>query len=399
MKESPDMKSLLRNAAGHRRGITAMVFGLILPLLIGLVALSVDLSVVAVSQGQLQCAGDAAALAGAMKLADDYRLTGTSNLTTEVTAANTAATNFAEANLVLGSAPVIVANANNSTSGDIVVGYLDPSNINATLDTSAASESKWNAVQVATSRSSSHGGIVPGYFSKLMGFQGSTVTTTSTAIAQNYTISGVKNVDTAVNAHLVPIVLDLTTYNAMMAGQTQDQYTWNPATQTVTNGPDGVTESVLYPVGSGSPGNWGTIEVGVSNNGTSLIGNQIEYGITPAQLATYPNSTVSLDYTQTPPQITFQGNPGISAGLQPYLDAIIGKPVTIPIYDQNGGNGTNAWYRVIAFQGVRILSVNFQGNPKYVVVQPALVNDPTAIPGSAQSSWTKGGVIVLHLAR
>ena len=135
------------------------------------------------------------------------------------------------------------------------------------------------------------------------------------------------------------------------------------------------------------------------NNGTSLIGSQIEYGITPAQLATFPNSTISLDYTQTPPQITFSGNPGISAGIKSYLDAIIGKPVMIPIYDINGGNGNNAWYRVIAFQGVRILSVNFQGNPKYVIVQPALVNDPTGIPGTAQSSWTSGGLIVLHLAR
>jgi hypothetical protein len=254
-------------------------------------------------------------------------------------------------------------------------------------------------VQVTTARSSSHGGLVPGYFSRLMGFQGSTVTVSSTAIAQNYTISGVKSVDTGANAHLLPIVLDLTTYNAMIAGQTQDQYTWDSTNQAVTSGPDGVTESVLYPVGSGSPGNWGTIKVGVSNNSTSVLGNQIEYGITPAQLANYPNSTISLDYTQTPPQITFQGNPGISAGLKSYLDAIVGQPVMIPIYDLNGGNGSNAWYRVVQFAAVRIMAVDFQGNPKYVIIQPALCYDPTAIPGKAQSSWTKGGVVVLYLAR
>ncbi len=206
-----------------------------LPLFIALVALSVDLSVVAVAEGQLRCAADAAALAGAMKLADDYRLQGITNLTTEISAANTSATQFATANLVLGSAPVIVANPSNSTSGDIVVGYLDPSNINATLNTSIATESTWNAVQVTTSRSSNHGGIVPGFFSKLMGFQGSTVSVSSTAIAQNYTITGVQGDDTGSNANLLPIVLDQTTYNAMMAGTTQDQYTWNPATQTVTS--------------------------------------------------------------------------------------------------------------------------------------------------------------------
>jgi hypothetical protein len=73
--------------------------------------------------------------------------------------------------------------------------------------------------------------------------------------------------------------------------------------------------------------------------------------------------------------------------------------VIIPIYDINGGNGANAWYRVINFACVRILAVSFQGNPKYVIVQPANIYDPTAIPGTAQSSWSMGGVIEIYLAR
>jgi hypothetical protein len=108
---------------------------------------------------------------------------------------------------------------------------------------------------------------------------------------------------------------------------------------------------------------------------------------------------IALDNTLTPPSITFSGNPGISAGIKSALDAIIGQPVTIPIYDTNGGNGNNAWYRVIQFAPARILSVNFQGNPKYVIIQPALVTDPTAIPGSPQTSWTSGGLVVLHLTK
>ena len=149
---------------------------------------------------------------------------------------------------------------------------------------------------------------------------------------------------------------------------------------------------------SGSPGNWGTINVGVSNNSTSVLGDQIRYGITPAQLATFSNSTIQLDPSQNPPSITFSGDPGISAGIKDDLTAIIGQPRFVPIYDQNGGNGNNAWYRVIAFQPARILSVNFQGNPKYVIIQPCLMNDPTAIRGTAQS-WTAGGQIDVYLSR
>src|SRR5262249_53388623 len=146
-----------------------------------------------------------------------------------------------------------------------------------------------------------------------------------------------------------------------------DQYAYNPATNTVTPGTDGVYESVLYPVSSGNPGNWGTIKVGVDNNSTSTLGAQIRYGITPAQLATFPNGQIQLDPSTTPPSIIFNGNPGISAGIKDDLESIIGKPVSIPIYDQSDDNGNNAWYRVINFAALRILSVNFQGNPKYVI--------------------------------
>ena len=38
-------------------------------------------------------------------------------------------------------------------------------------------------------------------------------------------------------------------------------------------------------------------------------------------------------------------------------------------------------------------------NPKYVVVQPALITDPTAIVGTSQASWRSGGLVVLNLSR
>jgi Flp pilus assembly protein TadG len=389
---------LYRFARRHPRGSAAVMFGLMIPMLMGFVALALDTAVLALARAQMSTAADSAALAGAQQLADDARLTGTSNIATEIANANTKAQSFGEANLVLNQAPLVNLDPNNNGSGDIVVGYLDPNNPSSTLDTNAADSAKFNAVQVTIKRSSDHVAPIPTFFGQVMGFQGTAVTIKSTAMAQNYTIKGFKSKNN-LNAQLLPIVLDQTTYNNMIQGLTQDNYTWNESTQTVSSGPDGVTESVLYPVGSGSPGNWGTIKVGVSNNSTSVLSAQIQYGITPAQLATFPNSTIQLDYTQTPPQIIFSGNPGISAGIKSAIDAIIGKPVTIPIYDTNGGNGNNAWYRVVQFACVRILAENFQGNPKYVIVQPALVRDPTATAGSAQSSWSSGGLVELHIAR
>jgi Flp pilus assembly protein TadG len=391
------MRSVVSRVLEHPRGGVAPMFAVLLPLLVGFVALAVDVATIAVARSQLSTAADAAALAGAVQLATENRVQGGTNLTAEISASNNQAIALGSANYVLGNAPVLNGNTPNITGGQIMVGYLDPNNPQSTLDTSSGSTALFNSVQVTMIRDPSHTGLVPSFFGKIMGFGGASVSVSSTAMAQPYSISGFQAVG-QLNASLLPIVLDKPTWQAMMAGRTQDQYTYNASSNTVTAGADGITESVLYPVGSGSPGNWGTIKVGVSDNSTSTLSAQIQYGITATQLATFPNSTIQLDTTQIPPSMNFGGNPGISAGLMSALQAIIGKPVAIPIYDLNGSIGSNAWYRVIAFQACRILSVNFQGDPKYVIIQPALLTDQTAIAGSA-TSWTSGGVTVVQLVR
>jgi Flp pilus assembly protein TadG len=386
-------------AVRRRRGIAAVMFGVLLPVFLGLTTLAVDVAVLALARGQLRTGADAAALAGAMKLADENRTRGATDLTTEITAANAQAAALGQDNLVLNVAPVVIQDTENEGTGDIRVGYLDPDDVSASLDTDTSMATRFNAVEVTMRRNATHVAPVPTFFGHLMGFNGTDVTVQSTAIAANYSISGFKLTDSSLNLNLLPIVLDEYTYEQMMAGLSTDQYSYDEATNTVSSGPDGITESLLYPVKNGSPGNWGTIKVGVSNNSTSTLGAQIRYGITPSQLATFPNSTIQLDSSLSPPSITFSGNPGISAGIKDDLTSIIGKPVIIPIYSDNGGNGNNAWYKVVKFQGVRILAVNFKGNPKYVIIQPCLVNEPSAIAGTRQTNWSDGGLIQVYLAR
>jgi len=196
-------------------------------------------------------------------------------------------------------------------------------------------------------------------------------------------------------------------YDAMMGGATtlHDDYKFTPgsysypldkgASNGITSGSDGITESVIYPFKNGSEGNWGTINFGVSNNGTKTLSDQIDQGVTTAQMKSEfpPNGKVDLPHK-------FDGNPGISAAIKDDLTSIIGKPVSVPIYDSSGGNGNNTWYNVVAYASVRIVAVSLTGNPKYVIVQPASLNDPTAIPDtSGQNSWSQGGIPVVHLSR
>jgi hypothetical protein len=387
---------------------------LMVPVTFGGMAISIDVGVQTVARAQLMTAADAAALAGATQLANDLRISPIyTGMPGDVANAQSQATLFAQSNMVLGATPVVLSNSGNSSTGDIVVGYTDPT-VSGSPFTTAVPSTMYNTVKATVFRDVNHGSPIPGFFGAVLGHKNTSSSFTSYARMESYNgvISGFQPIPGVAfasqpNSNLLPIVLYVDAYNAMIAGATTDKYTYDPATNTVSSGPDGIFESPLYPIRSGDPGNWGTIKVGVSNNSTSTLVSQILYGITPTQLATFPNSTIQLDYTQTPPQITFSGNPGISAGIKDALTSIIGKPVTIPIYDQTDGNGNNAWYRVIKFAPVRILAVNFQGNPKDVTIQPAFVNDPTAIPPPAsyppplppQGGMSNGGLLRIHLIR
>ena len=288
------------------------MFGLMLPLFIAFTAIAVDIAVIAVVRSQLSTAADSAALAGAQQLAAERVLGATTLTSGNITTINNQALKFAQSNTVLGATPVLSTNLS-----EIVVGYLDLTNPSSTLNSSSSLTTSFNSVQVTLSRDSTHGGPIPAFFSRIWGYPGTPVSVTSTASAQAYSVAGFQ-ASGSNSASLLPIVLDMTTWLNMMpptfafhyegntemgtAGPTTatDQYTYNASNNTVTAGADGIYESLLYPVSSGSPGNWGTIHVGVSNNGTSTLSAQIQYGITPAQLATFPNSTIQLDSTLNP---------------------------------------------------------------------------------------------------
>lgn len=385
-----------------RRGATMVLTALMTTMLIGFVALAVDTSVLAVARNQLGIASDAAALAGASALADERRLNPNANLDLIFNAARVRAREFAEQNQVLGTMPTVFENSSNDPSGDIVLGRIaNPANPASPFQTDASLQSNYNSVQVRVARSAERGGIVPTFFAKVMGIHGSSVQVTGTASALNYSVAGYTS-EPNKNADLLPFALDRTTYEEMIdpSIQTSDNYTINLSTRAVSNGPDGIKESVLFPTWKG-PGNWGTVNIGVSNNSTNTLRDQILDGVTPQQLKTYAGGELTLNLTDAfgKKYVMLDGNPGISAGMKSALEEIIGQPRTLPIYEWASGNGNNMEYKIVDFAPVRVMAINFQGNPKYVIVQPAITRDPTAIPGELQTNWTAGGLIRLNLTR
>jgi hypothetical protein len=369
------------------RGVSMILFVALLPVVAGMMSVGVDFAVVATAEAQLGAAADAGALAGANTLANEATLSTTFNgwggLMSQ--AANSAQT-YAQDNNILNQQPVFLPNSANSPGGDIVVGYVNPAT--NTWYPPPGFMGQYNSVMVNVSRNAQHGGVVPGFFSRILGFHGSSITAQSIGTVVNDQVLGFSPSATQ-NASLLPIVLDTNTYQLMIENETTDQYTYNVSQGTVTSGPDGVYESVLYPVSNNDPGNWGTIKVNTSNNSTATLVNQIENGI---------NLSSSIQLDSTTGTYTFSGNPGISAGIKGALESIIGQPRVIPIYTSTSGNGNNATYTVNQFAVVRIVAVNFQGNPKYVIVQPALTRDPNIIRGGPQTTWSAGGYVHVYLS-
>src|SRR5262249_46488336 len=139
------------------------------------------------------------------------------------------------------------------------------------------------------------------------------------------------------NLGMLPFALDIDTWNAVLAQSTSDDWTWDPATKTIKPGADGVHECNLFPQGTGSPGNRGTVDLASPNNSTADIVRQITDGITPNDLS-YLGGTLQLN---SDGELPLNGDTGISAATKDALASITGEPKMLPIFSQVAGPGNN----------------------------------------------------------
>ena len=172
-----------------------------------------------------------------------------------------------------------------------------------------------------------------------------------------------------------------------MAGNTADTWSWNADAKTVSAGSDGVREANLYPQGTGSPGNRGTVDVGNPNNSTKDLSRQITDGISAQDFSYLPDGKLEFGVNGT---ISLNGDTGMSAGFKDELASIVGQTRIIPIFNAVSGNGNNAQYTIVQLAGVRVMAVSMTGDPseRYVMVQPANVTVQNGIPGSDASQYS-----------
>jgi Flp pilus assembly protein TadG len=378
------MKRRKSHSHNNRRGAVAVLACFLMIALVAMLAFAVDLGYLANSQTELQRSADAAALAACYELVYQGTPGTPVNLSTNVQNVPTVAGQYAGLNHVCGSAPGLAG-------GDVVVGYMaNPTQSNGTIDP-AANQNTFNAVQVTVRRSSSENGKVPTFFGRVLGVQGESTSATATAALIN-NFGGFQAPSTnggTGNLMILPYALDQVTWNALQTGNTSvttDVWNYNASGQ-VVSGSDGILEVNLFPQGTGSPGNRGTVYIG-NAQGTSDLVQQILYGISPSDLAVY-GGQLKFDSSGN---LYLSAKPGISAGTKSALASIIVQTRMIPIFTSVTGNGANANYDIVAFVGVRVMDVNLTGSmsSKHLTVQPALVHTRGGIPSTSSTQQSYG---------
>lgn len=335
-----------------------------------LMALAIDIGYLNMVDSELQRTADATAIAGAWTLYEQKELLqASSDVTTGLVRATAA--EYAGKNIAGGVAPALAGQ-------DVQVGFLaNSAAAQAPLDT--ADPTVFNAVRVRVRRATDVNGEVPLFFARVLGFDRQGLGDGATAMYLN-NFRGFRTPNETTKLAILPFALDRQTWDGMMAGGGTDSWKWDQSTKTITSGSDGVREVNLYPQGTGSPGNRGTVDIGASNNSTADLAQQILEGISAADLEDL-GKPLELDANG---QLGLNGDTGLSAGVKDELDHIKGQPRIIPIFDQVVKPGNNAEYRIVQFAGVRIMDVKLTGSmsSKRVIVQPAHVQVRGGIPGT-----------------
>jgi len=329
--------------------------------LLGFAALSVDLGYVYMVRTQLQASADAAALAGASAYFTDAAI---KNDWCQVTSTASQRASYIAYQNVTENVPTILS------YGDIMLGRHDFNNPSAPLTYTG----KWNGVNVTARRTvGSANGPLNLFFANIFGIsQTGLIATARAAVDDRF--AGYRLQEDGV---MIPFTIYRNTYYTMLATGL-DQYA-NDA-NTVYKWPDGIREIKLYPwvddkdIGGDAPGNFGTLNIGVGDQGTTMLEQQILNGVTAEQLRNEFGTTTLLFHGEDGQPITYvaTGNPGLSTGLRDAVQARIGDVVGFFIHDSVADGGSNCQYVISDIRFGRVMDIILTGNLHYrsIVIQP-----------------------------
>jgi hypothetical protein len=361
-----------------RRGNVIPITAVLALFLVGMVAFAIDTGYIAGSRTQLQAATDAGALAGCEKLG------AWSGGAIPETSAKAECKKFALANQNL-----------TIRDEDVKVERYNPAAPKGTRLSSLWSiTSPPNCCEITMRRDALANGQLPLFFAPVLGQSKADVRAKSWA----YMMPAAAIMP---GAPVIPYAVQIDYYFAACAQTrigvdgkvigTQDQWTVKADGSTVA-GADGVKEVMLFSDTNNKPGNFGSIDLGSTSNGTTELERQILYGPT---LADFQDpafaSKVAPDGALYVPFYA-GGDSGLSTTVKDSFQKIAGQSRIIPLYDVVISPGNTATYHIVNYAVVTIVQVDFTGNPKKLWVQPALLMTNKAVAATDLNVVTTWGI-------
>ena len=379
-----------------RRGATAVFFAACLVLCVICMAFAIDTGILCLVRTQAQACADATALAATREMVCEERLEG--DMEPIYYATHDKAIEYAGLHRVNGSLFRLNANHANDPEGEVIIGRLN-NLADRSESLSFGGTDPYNAVRVRVRCASDLDNPVVLFFAGILGINTAGVAAEATAVFDDSDTVGFRITEKTGNSSLMPFAVSIEGWNDLLAGNGQDEWAVDADTQTVSSGSDGKRELKIFPekqVGDGIvPGNFGTVDFGEGGNSAEDLARQIREGPSATDLEYY-GGELSLDPDSG--TLSLGGDTGITAAMEDAVYDIIGQPRTILLYSNVSGQGNQAAFTIVGFAGVRIVDANLKVQDKYILVQPAIVSDSTAISGdNTGTSYFVGPPV--HLVR
>ncbi len=368
-----------RNRCNRRRAIVAVQVGIVLIVLLGFAALTVDVGTLYNTRNDLQRTADAAALAGASMYTTDEMMrirqgsAGTDSLSTLLGQVGSRVHEYAGMNPTFGTSAVTrVAN------GDIATGWLDLHSATATILPPVAPDD-YNAVHVMVRRDGgeeSGNEAVEFFFAPIFGPLVGESSASAVAVFDDR-VSGVNSDGEGEGILPFTIHRDAFEQELNFGG---DNYAYIEESNSVAASPDGIREVRIYPYplsGSGyeeGDGNFGVLNIGTGNQGVDAEIVQIVNGVSSEDFEMEIGTSDLTFYDDAGANITYDitGSPGLEVSLKTTLGDKIGDVVGFFLHEHVVLSGSNAIYTITSIRYGRIMDVRLTGAPNQrgVFIQP-----------------------------
>ncbi len=383
----------------RQRNAVVMVFTLVLMVvLLGFAAMTIDVGVIYNTRADLQNAADAAALAGAAAYGCEAMVqvrlgkNKSSNMATVIQLATRRAKYAASRNTSFASGSVILE------TNDVALGWIDATSSISPLE-STVDAKEYNAVHVLATRSKdSENGAVQLYFAPIFGKHFTSVSASAVAMyddrfaAYDIAVPGIANV--------WPFTISTSDYDAWIAGST-DSFGYDHDSHQVFAKPDGTIEIRLYP-DKLAPSNYGLLNIGTPNQSTTALIEQIKSGVSEGdiELEIGHSKLTFYDEDGDPTGYTITGNPGLKSSIESAIKTRIGDIVAFFVHDQVSKSGSNTKYHVVGLRFARVMNVMLQGssNKRGLFMQPVSYSGPgiITVAGAPSSGGNAARVLLVR---